>query len=75
MTFVTLGVGNNKYIDVVLQDAYDAKRKTLPILTGTGFFRTTNNTEYVDCKQYSGLTVDQLEYDYAEPEYPIKIAA
>ena len=75
VTFVTLGVGNNKYIDVVLQDAYDAKRKTLPILTGTGFFRTTNNTEYVDCKQYSGLTVDQLEYDYAEPEYPIKIAA
>ena len=59
VTFVTLGVGNNEYVDVTLHDPISTRK--YPILYGHGFLKMNNRTQYIDAKQCRGLTVDKLE--------------
>ena len=58
VTFLTLGVGNGKYIDVTVKRPINT-RKT-PIVLGHGFLKINNRTEYIDCKSFQGLTAQKL---------------
>ena len=58
ITFLTLGIGNGKYIDVTLPRAQGTKLS--PIVLGHGFLKMNNRTEFIDVKQFKPLAVDKL---------------
>ena len=59
VTFVTLGVGNGEYIDITLKRPLNT-RKT-PFVMGHGFLRMNNRTEFIDVKQFQGLSIDKMK--------------
>ena len=58
ITFLTLGVGNGKYIDVTLPRMVGTKHT--PLVLGHGFLKMNNRTEFIDVKQFKPLSVDKL---------------
>ena len=58
ITFLTLGIGNGKYIDVTLPRAQGTKLS--PVVLGHGFLKMNNRTEFIDVKQFKPLAVDKL---------------
>ena len=58
ITFLTLGVGNGKYLDVTLPRGISTKIK--PVVMGHGFLRMNNRTEFIDVKEFDTLTVDKF---------------
>lgn len=58
ITFVTLGTGNGRYLDVILDKAVSFKDQ--PILWGTGKLGYKNNSEYVTIKKFKKFKVKDL---------------
>jgi len=58
ITFVTLGTGNGRYLDVVLPHAISLHEH--PIIWGTGKLGYKNNTEYVTVYKHKKLKVKDL---------------
>jgi error-prone DNA polymerase len=60
LTFVTLGTGNGRYLDVVVPHAVSFHEH--PILWGTGKLDYKNNTEYVTVKKHKKLRLKDIEH-------------
>ena len=60
LTFVTLGTGNGRYLDVVVPHAVSFHEH--PILWGTGKLDYKNNTEYVTVKRHKKLRLRDIEH-------------
>ena len=58
ITFVTLGTGNGKYLDVVVPRAVDFHEHKL--LWGRGRKCRKDNSEYVDVANYKRLKLEQV---------------
>ena len=58
ITFVTLGTGNGKYIDVILDKAISLHEH--PIIWGVGKLGYKNNTEYVTVKKHKRFKLRDL---------------
>ena len=59
ITFVTLGTGNGKYLDVVLPHAISLHDH--PIIWGVGNLGYKNNTEYVNVYRHKRYKLEELE--------------
>ena len=59
VTFVTLGTGNGKYLDVILPRA--ASLHEHPIIWGTGKLGYNNNTEYVSVYKYKKYKLEEFK--------------
>lgn len=59
ITFLTLGIGNGKYIDVTLPRAQGTK--VAPVIMGHGFLKMNNRTEYIDVRQYKPMSIDKMK--------------
>ena len=60
ITFVTLGTGNGRYLDVVLNHAVSLHDH--PILWGLGKLGYKNNTEYVIINKHKRFKLEELEH-------------
>jgi DNA polymerase III alpha subunit len=60
ITFVTLGTGNGRYLDVVLPHAISLHDH--PIIWGVGKLGYKNNTEYVTVYKHKRLRLDEVEH-------------
>jgi DNA polymerase III alpha subunit len=60
ITFVTLGTGNGRYLDVVLPHAVSFHEH--PILWGTGKLGYKNNSEYVTVYKHKRMTLSEVEH-------------
>ena len=60
ITFVTLGTGNGRYLDVVLPHAVSLHDH--PIVWGVGKLGYKNNTEYVTVYKHKKLTLEEVEH-------------
>jgi len=60
ITFVTLGTGNGRYLDVVVPHAISFH--DYPILWGTGKLGYKNNTEYVTVYKHKKFNLDQVRH-------------
>lgn len=60
ITFVTLGTGNGRYLDVVLNHAVSLHDH--PILWGMGKLGYKNNTEYVIINKHKRFKLEDLEH-------------
>jgi len=60
ITFVTLGTGNGKYLDVILKGANSFRDKQL--LWGRGKLGYKNNSEYVSVYKYKKLALKEVEH-------------
>ena len=58
ITFVTLGTGNGRYLDVVLPHAVSLHEH--PIIWGTGKLGYKNNTEYVTVYKHKRIKLQEL---------------
>jgi len=58
ITFVTIGTGNGKYLDVILDKAVSLHDK--PILWGVGKLGYKNNTEYVKVDKHKRFKLQEL---------------
>lgn len=58
ITFVTIGTGNNRYLDVILDKPLSFHDQ--PILWGVGKLGYKNNTEYVTVKKHKRLKLKDL---------------
>jgi hypothetical protein len=58
ITFVTLGTGNGRYLDVVLPHAISLHDH--PIIWGTGKLGYKNNTEYVTVYKHKRIKLQEL---------------
>jgi DNA polymerase III alpha subunit len=58
ITFVTLGTGNGKYLDVVVPHAISFQDH--PILWGWGKLGYKDNSEYVTVKKHKRLTLEEI---------------
>jgi DNA polymerase-3 subunit alpha len=58
ITFVTLGTGNNRYLDVIVDKAISFHDQ--PILWGVGQLGYKNNTEYVTVKKHKRFKIKDL---------------
>lgn len=59
ITFVTLGTGNNRYLDVILDRAVSFSDQ--PVLWGTGKLGYKNNSEYVTVSKHKKLKLLDLK--------------
>ena len=60
ITFVTLGTGNGRYLDVVLNHAVSLHDH--PIIWGMGKLGYKNNTEYVIINKHKRFRLEELEH-------------
>ena len=60
ITFVTLGTGNGRYLDVVLPHAISFQE--YPILWGTGKLGYKNNSEYVTVYKHKRMKLEEVEH-------------
>ena len=60
ITFVTLGTGNGRYLDVILRNAVSFSDK--PILWGKGRLGYKNSSEYVTVYQHKKLHLKEIEH-------------
>lgn len=60
ITFVTLGTGNGKYLDVVVPHAISFHEH--PILWGTGKLGYKNNSEYVTVYKHKKLNLKEIQH-------------
>ena len=60
ITFVTLGTGNGRYLDVVLPHAVSLREH--PIIWGVGKLGYKNNTEYVTVYKHKRFKLDEVEH-------------
>ena len=60
ITFVTLGTGNGRYLDVVLPHAVSLHDH--PIIWGTGKLGYKNNTEYVTVYKHKRMKLEEVEH-------------
>jgi DNA polymerase III alpha subunit len=60
ITFVTLGTGNGRYLDVVLPHAVSLHDH--PIIWGVGKLGYKNNTEYVTVYKHKRLKLEEVEH-------------
>lgn len=60
ITFVTLGTGNGRYLDIVLPHAISLHDH--PIIWGTGKLGYKNNTEYVTVYKHKRLRLEEVEH-------------
>lgn len=60
ITFVTLGTGNGRYLDVVVPHAISFHEH--PILWGTGKLGYKNNSEYVTVYKHKKFNLDQVKH-------------
>ena len=60
ITFVTLGTGNGRYLDVVVPHAVSFHE--FPILWGKGKLGYKNNTEYVTVYNHKKFNLDQVRH-------------
>lgn len=60
ITFVTLGTGNGRYLDVVLPHAVSLHEH--PIIWGVGKLGYKNNTEYVTVYKHKRMKLEELEH-------------
>lgn len=60
ITFVTLGTGNGRYLDVVVPHAVSFHEH--PILWGSGKLGYKNNTEYVTVYKHKKLKLEEVEH-------------
>ena len=60
ITFVTLGTGNGRYLDVVLPHAISFHEH--PILWGTGKLGYKNNSEYVTVYKHKRMKLEEVEH-------------
>jgi DNA polymerase III alpha subunit len=60
ITFITLGTGNGRYLDVVLPHAVSLHDH--PIVWGTGKLGYKNNTEYVTVYKHKRMKLEEMEH-------------
>jgi DNA polymerase-3 subunit alpha len=60
ITFVTVGTGNGRYLDVILDKAMSFQDQ--PILWGVGQLGYRNNTEYVTVKKHKRLRLKDVQH-------------
>jgi hypothetical protein len=60
ITFVTLGTGNGRYLDVIVPHAMSFQDK--PILWGMGKLGYNNNSEYVTVHKHKKFDLQQVKH-------------
>ena len=59
VTFLTLGVGNGKYIDVTIKKPFSYHDHD--VVWGQGIIRQSNNSEYLDVYDAKGFTLEKYQ--------------
>ena len=62
MTFLTLGIGNGQYIDVTIKKAF--AYSDYDVVRGQGTIRHSNNSDYVECYDSKGFSLEKFIHAY-----------